>query len=102
MIKNEPVLFIDSPICIRKTKKGLQILTPSEKETRIIDKYQKLISDMDIIKKKGINSLCLIKTKNKKYEGNFKGFDEEKLYLDKYDIELNDILEINIVKFEKG
>lgn len=96
MKKNEPLLFIHSPSLVKRT---LKVNKPQEEKKHL--PYLKLLEDMQSLLEKSISSLCQVKTTNGNIEGNFTCFNESSLTIGNKLIPYEEIIEVNILKFEK-
>ena len=102
MKNNEPLLFIDSPHIINKSKKTKNTLNLKE-EILVLDNndYSKSINDLEALLEKGIKTIVHIKTNDFTIEDYFVGRKNDKIILESKEISINDIIELNIIKFKK-
>lgn len=92
-MENKPLLFIESPVLIKKAKKNIIINGKTE--------YQNLFNDLDQLNEKGINTICLAKLKDIQIEDFYLKQTDDSIKLGKEIIKKEDIKEFNIIKFEK-
>lgn len=92
-MENKPLLFIESPVLIKKAKKNIIINGKTE--------YQTLFNDLDQLYEKGINTICLAKLKDIQIEDFYLKQTDDSIKLGKEIIKKEDIKEFNIIKFEK-
>lgn len=92
-MENKPLLFIESPVLIKKAKKNIIINGKTE--------YQNLFNDLDQLNEKGINAICLAKLKDIQIEDFYLKQTDDSIKLGKEIIKKEDIKEFNIIKFEK-
>lgn len=92
-MENKPLLFIESPVLIKKAKKSVIINGKTE--------YQNLFNDLDQLNEKGINTICLAKLKDIQIEDFYLKQTDDSIKLGKEIIKKEDIKEFNIIKFEK-
>ncbi len=92
-MENKPLLFIESPVLIKKAKKNIIINGKTE--------YQNLFNDLDQLNEKGINTICLAKLNDTQIEDFYLKQTDDSIKLGKEIIKKEDIKEFNIIKFEK-
>lgn len=93
-MENKPLLFIESPVLIKKAQKNIILSSKTE--------YQSLFNDLDQLIEKGIKSICLAKLRDKQIEDFYFKQTGDSIKIGNEFIKKEDIKEFSIIKFEKN